>query len=150
MKTIVALVDFSDVTPRVIEQTQKMAKAFDAQVVVLHVVPKEPVVLGIGVAAPVVLAIPSEEAIQADYARLTGIRDALAQSGVSATVQQLREGDADRLLEESARLHADLLVLGSHHHGALYNWFIGSYTSDVLKSAHCPVLVVPPEVPAPA
>ena len=148
MKTIVALVDFSDATPGVIEQTQKMAKAFNAQVVILHALPKEPEVLELGLASPVILAVPSEEVVQADYARLLRIRDTLTQAGVGATVQQLREGGVGRLVEESARLNADLLVLGSHRHSAVYHWFIGNFASDALKLAHCPVLVVPSEASA--
>ena len=143
MKTIVALVDFSDVTPKVIEHTQKMAAAFNAQVVILHAVPREPVVLELGLASPVILAVPSEDAVRADHAKLLGIRDGLTQAGVSATVQQLREGGVARLLEESARLNADLIILGSHRHSAIYHWLIGNFANAALKLAHCPVMVVP-------
>jgi nucleotide-binding universal stress UspA family protein len=41
-------------------------------------------------------------------------------------------------------LEADLIVVGTHHHGALYQFLIGTYTADILKKARCPVLVVPP------
>jgi len=34
-------------------------------------------------------------------------------------------------------------VMGSHGHGAVYNLLVGSVTAGVLKSAKCPVLVVP-------
>ena len=148
MKTIVALVDFSDVTPKVVEQAQKMAGAFNAQVVLLHAVPKEPIVLELGLASPVILAVPSEAVVQADYAKLLGIRDGLAQAGVSASVEQLREGGVGRLIEESARLKADLIILGSHHHSAIYHWFIGNFANAALKLAHCPVMVVPLETTA--
>ena len=40
MKTIVALVDFSDVTSRLMEQVTKVAIPFDARVTLLHVVPE--------------------------------------------------------------------------------------------------------------
>jgi len=52
-------------------------------------------------------------------------------------------GSVDKLLEESERLNADLIVLGSHHHGALYDWFVGTFTTETLKRTHFPVLVVP-------
>jgi len=33
--------------------------------------------------------------------------------------------------------------MGSHHHSALYHLIVGTFTSNVLKRATCPVMVVP-------
>jgi nucleotide-binding universal stress UspA family protein len=38
---------------------------------------------------------------------------------------------------------AELVVMGSHGHGALYHLFTGSAVTGVLKHTACPVLVVP-------
>jgi nucleotide-binding universal stress UspA family protein len=143
MKTIVALVDFSDVAAKVLEQAAEQAKAFDARVILLHVVPKEPVVMGFGLASPMVLEAPTELCIETDRKRLEVLRDSLIASGVNVLMEQLTEGTVERLLEECGMWQADLIVLGSHHHSTVYNWFIGTFTAEVLKSAECPVLVVP-------
>jgi nucleotide-binding universal stress UspA family protein len=143
MKTIVALVDFSDVASKVLEQAAEQAKAFDARVILLHVVPKEPVVMGFGLASPMVLEAPTELGIGTDLKRLEVLRDSLTERGVNVLMEQLTEGTVERLLEECRMWKADLIVLGSHHHSTVYNWFIGTFTADVLKSADCPVLVVP-------
>ena len=42
MKTIVALVDFSDLTFKVLKQAHAQARAFDSEVVIMHVPPKKP------------------------------------------------------------------------------------------------------------
>lgn len=39
---------------------------------------------------------------------------------------------------------ADLLVVGGHRHGPLVEAFLGSVAADVLRRAHCPVVVIPP------
>lgn len=143
MKTIVALVDFSDVTASVIDQSQQMAKAFGAQVVILHAVAKEAVVLDFGVASPTVLQAPSAKKIEADYQKLIELRDGLAHSGATVSVCQLEDAGVEELLGQCQSLAADLIIVGAHHHGALYNWFVGSNTRDVLQQAGCPVLVVP-------
>ena len=73
------------------------------------------------------------------------MRDSLFESGVDVLMEQVTEGTVERLLDECRMWKADLIVIGSHHHSTVYNWFVGTYTADVLKSACCPVLVVPAE-----
>jgi nucleotide-binding universal stress UspA family protein len=143
MKTIVALVDFSDITTKVLEYAGDQAVAFDARVILLHIVPQEPVVVGFGLASPVVMEPASEQGTKADYATLETLRDTLKQRGVDVLIEQLSEGCVDKLLEECRIWKADLIVVGSHHHSAVYKWFVGTFTSDVLAGACCPVLVVP-------
>jgi nucleotide-binding universal stress UspA family protein len=55
----------------------------------------------------------------------------------------LEHSGAGKLLEQCHHLEADVIVIGSHHHGAFYQLLVGTFTSDVLKRATCPVLVVP-------
>lgn len=42
-------------------------------------------------------------------------------------------------------LEADLVVVGAHGHHGLARWLLGSVAEGVVRQAHCPVLVVPPE-----
>jgi nucleotide-binding universal stress UspA family protein len=39
---------------------------------------------------------------------------------------------------------ADLLVLGSHGHDRVYRTVLGSVAQEVVESARCPVVVIPP------
>jgi len=147
MKTIIALVDFSDVTSRVVEQATLHARTYGARLILVHVVPAEPAVVEFGIASPTLLQPPSERRIERDYNELLTLRDSLAGSGIQVTAQQLEQADTGKVMDLCHSLQADLIVVGSHPHGALYQFFIGTYTADVLKKAHCPVLVVPPAPP---
>jgi nucleotide-binding universal stress UspA family protein len=144
MKTIIALVDFSDVTPQVLEQASLMARTFGARLILVHVVPAEPEVIELGLASPTLLQPPSERRIEQDYNQLLALRDSLTDSGVAVSAQQLEQADIGKLLSFCHNLEADLIVVGTHHHSAIYQFFVGTYTADVLKRAKCPVLVVPP------
>jgi nucleotide-binding universal stress UspA family protein len=62
---------------------------------------------------------------------------------VKVSSRQFQGVDLDAILEECKKLETDLIVVGTHGHGALYNLLIGSMTADILKKAFCPVLVVP-------
>ncbi len=143
MKTIVALVDLSDLTFKILKQAHTLAKAFNSQVIICHVAGQEPVVVDVGIASPVIMQNPSREKLEKHHAQLLEARDSLVKFGVSASVEQLECASVDKVLEETRKWQADLIILGSHHHSTLYNLMVGSVTDNVLKRAHCPVLVVP-------
>lgn len=143
MKTIVALVDFSDAAFKALKQVHHLAKAFDSHVILLHVVPMEPVVVDLGLASPTVMREASADVVNEDHAKLQQMQESLAKFGVNATTRQLTEGTADAVMAEVQNLNADLVVMGTHKHGWLYNFFVGSVVNDVLKRMTCPVLLVP-------
>ena len=142
MKTIVALVDFSDLTFKVLKQAHTLAKAFNSEVVILHVDPKTYVV-GTTSEAGEILVEPPAESVQLAQQMLNEVKESLAKFGVTVTAQELRGHTVEVVLSETNRLNADLIILGSHHHSSFYNLLIGSVTSEILKRAHCPLLVVP-------
>lgn len=143
MNTIVALVDFSDATFKVLKQVHHLAKAFGSRVVLLHVVPMEPVVVDLGLASPTVMREASAKTVDQDAARLGELRESLAKFGIDAVTRQMTDGSADAVMEEIRGLNADVVVMGAHKHGVLYSLFVGSVTQDVLKRMTCPVLLVP-------
>lgn len=142
MKTIVVLLDFSDVTFKVLKQAHKLAKTFDSAVILLHVDPN-PTVTGTTSEAGGIIVEPSPESVQLAQAKLKELMDSLAKFGINVSAEELRGPTAEEILRETKRLNADLIILGSHQHNAIYNLLIGSVAEDVLKCAHCPVLVVP-------
>jgi nucleotide-binding universal stress UspA family protein len=143
MKTIIALVDFSDLALKVLKQAHSFAMAFGSKVVLVHVVPPEPVVLGFGPAAATITRKASPDEVAKDAEQLKELTDSLKNAGVDVHADQLQVSSVDEVLAESRRLQADLIIVGSHNHGPLYNLIIGSVTQNVLKDAPCPVLVVP-------
>jgi nucleotide-binding universal stress UspA family protein len=142
MKTIAALVDFSDATFKVLKQAHTLASAFGSRVEILHVLPPEPVVVDFGI-APTVMHEPSPEAVKQDADRLRELEDSLKKFGVQAAARQIHGNSIESLLEECEKVQADMIIVGSHRHGAIYELLVGSITASVLKRAKCPVLVVP-------
>ena len=145
MKTIVALVDFSDVTPKVLNQAETLAKAFDSQVIIMHAVRTETVDLSEYGPDSVTLLEAHDQAMRAGQAKLLELQDSLTKSGVNVSSQELPDAVLGTILDECGRLNADLIIVGSNHHSTLYNLFIGTFTHDLLERASCPLLVVPAE-----
>jgi nucleotide-binding universal stress UspA family protein len=63
--------------------------------------------------------------------------------GLDVLALRVPGSPVEKILEASAEHGAELIIIGSHGHGALYHLLVGSVTDGVLKSAACPVVVVP-------
>ncbi|WP_028974067.1 universal stress protein [Spirochaeta cellobiosiphila] len=142
MKKILLPVDFSDVTTRQVDEAEKLAKKFGAQVKILHI--EVPVVIPAGYpgAGPAVVdhIQPNTEF---DEKQLTALESTLARSGIDVS-QEVAEGDpADHILNKAEEWGADYIILGSHGHGGLYNLFLGSVSQAVVHKAKCPLIIVP-------
>jgi nucleotide-binding universal stress UspA family protein len=147
MKTIVALVDFSDLTFSVLRQAHDFAKALSGKVVIVHVLPltADPEVMpDEGAGAVPAGPTPGQAALAAD--KLEALVESLDKFGIQATAHQLHGSTVPQVLKISRDLQADFLIVGSHGHGALYNLLIGTVTWDLLKEIECPMLIVPARV----
>jgi nucleotide-binding universal stress UspA family protein len=144
MKTFLVPVDFSAVTERVIEAAVAQARAFQGRVALLHVI-QPPVVAGGEYALPAeiveeAVSTNRRNALQKLDGRLETFRAARIECSASAVV-----GVPDRaILDEAAKLGADCIIMGSHGHGRLYDFLVGSTASGVIKRAKCAVMVIPP------
>ena len=160
MKRILVPIDFSNATLRVIDLAQQLAKALDAEIHLVHV--KEltaaaaPDTLGYGLAGmpelapmsgvplPVFDPMPQTVPVDEDeQSKLTHWQDKIAQSGVKVTLHEATGAVVEEVLNEADVVNADLIVMGTHGHGAMYNLLVGGVTKGVLKRSARPVLLVP-------
>jgi nucleotide-binding universal stress UspA family protein len=142
MKTILVPVDFSDVTARLIETAQTFATAFGSRVVLLNVAEPEPDFVGFE-AGPPAVRINVARDFKAERQRLDDLKNQLATTGREVTALHIQGPTVEKILCEAEEHQAELIVMGSHGHGALYELLVGSVTQGVIKGAACPVLVVP-------
>ena len=129
---------------------------------IIHVAPPDPDFVGY------IKGDRFEEKKREDVA--TAFRSAhRATQAIKATLQaaNILTGEAllvqgpmlEKIVEHVRLLNTNLLMLGSHHHGALYRFWYGDTAADAARRARCAVLVVPvnrrvsterPGVPDPA
>lgn len=142
-KVILAPVDFSKVTDRVVDEAATLARILHGRVVLVHVT--EPTTGVVDFAAIVVaVAQVNEAAVKQAAERLRQIGQRLEQQGVEASSVQATGTPVSEILQQAARLSADYIVIGSHGHTALYDLLVGGTAHGVLKRATCPVVIVPP------
>lgn len=141
LKILVA-VDLSDATTKVIGVAQYLAKATQGEVRLLHVAEAEPDFVGYD-AGPEVVRDQVAKEFRDEHRRVQEHADALRQAGINAKGLLIQGPIIETVLGEAKRFEADLLVVGSHGFGALYDLLVGSSSRGILKDTNVPVLVVP-------
>ncbi|MEI8186862.1 MAG: universal stress protein [Chlorobiaceae bacterium] len=150
MKLLVAI-DFSELTERIIAEAEKLAKSLPAEVFLLHVIVPP---------SPIIDVPPDEEALLSpeelfnkkslpahfdtpESAKLIPIANRLQESGINTSVIVAQNDEVTAIIEESKKIGADWIMLGSKGHGALFHLIIGSVSEGVTRRATCPVIIVP-------
>lgn len=142
MKTFLVPVDFSPVTEEVIDTAVNFARAFEGKVSLIHVV--QPPVVTSEFALPVdVLQEALTAGETAALKKLEHYATLLRDAGLVCEVRVVHGPPVTMIREEAARLHADYIIIGSHGHGKLYDFLVGSTASGVIKKARCGVIIVP-------
>lgn len=140
MKTILAAIDFSAVSDRVLSTIEELAGASASRVLLLHVVQIPATLFAFppaGEEFPGVVAGMEREA----QGRLDRLRSSLPHLAVETLTAA--GSPSEEILREARDAAADIIVVGSHGHTALYEFLLGGTARAVLAKAHCPVVVVP-------
>jgi nucleotide-binding universal stress UspA family protein len=141
-KRLLVCVDFSEVTDAVVAQAQSLATLTDATVRVLHVAAPDPDFVGFE-AGPDTVRHQVALSLREEHAKLERIAERLRSEGIAATPMMVQGSTVATILAQARRFEADLIVLGSHGHGALFHLIAGSVTEGVLREGGFSVLVVP-------
>ncbi len=144
MRTLLVCVDFSDVTDAVLAQAQTLATAFNERIVLLHVASAEPEFVGFSPGPESVRQVVAGD-MWCEHRKTQDLKAALTAQGITVEALTVQGDIAEAILAHSQSLPADMIILGSHGHGALHNLLMGSVCEQVLRKATCPVVVVPAE-----
>ena len=145
MKTIVAAVDFSNATPGVLEAAVKITSAFGSSLHLLHVLEPEPSYTAYGFTPDEFPAIHlfQEEARKRATIRLQETLAQVAGDVPGATVHLAEGSPLHAVLDYVKKVEADLVILGSHGHGAVAALLLGSVAEGMVRKAVIPTLVIP-------
>ena len=73
--------------------------------------------------------------------RLAALVSQLSRPGRTVRARVVFGRPATVIVEEAGRLSSELVIIGSHNHGALASFTLGSVAAEVVDHAPCPVLV---------
>ena len=146
MNTILVGVDFSPVQEQTLSTATQLARAMDADLVLVHVASAEPDFVGYE-PGPEVVRESVAQVLRGHHRQLQEIESRLRGGGIRVRALMIQGGVADKLLDEARKLKAGWIILGSHGHGALHHALLGSVSQAVIKHAPCPVVIVPSPKP---
>jgi nucleotide-binding universal stress UspA family protein len=142
MKHILIPVDGSDYSIKAIEAGKEMAKAFDAKVTILTVIPLE---FSRGAGRGNFMYVPMMSDEMPDFSDQI-LKDAKKPfEGMNNPIETVgKQGNiADVIVDYAHNNDVDLVIMGSHGLGALKNRLMtGSVTTRVLHHIDKPVLVI--------
>ena len=141
MNVLVA-VDFSEVTQGLIDSVQLVAGPTDSRIVLLYVAEPDPAFVGYD-AGPRDVRDQVAREYRREHEQIQGLAQTLRDRGFNAEGRCIPGSTVETILSEADRLDADLIVIGSHGHGAVYDVVVGSISDGVIRRGNRPVLVIP-------
>lgn len=141
LRRVLVATALSERSPALIAAADDIAGQFGAELIVLHVFDPEGYTKILGETG-----MPIDQYIGCLRAELC---DHVEAAGVGAAVRlEVVEGRdiASAIITAGARMHADLIVIGTRPRQGFHRVLLGGVADDVLRRARTPVLVVPPTV----
>ena len=145
MKNLLVAVDFSDVTGRVVATAEQLARAFGAKIWLLHVVAEVSPIVTMG-EVPFhwpTNAVESPERFSEEQHQMQTLLFGLKDKGLNVESVLIRGSAVIEILAMTEQYEIDMIVMGSHGHGAWYELMVGTVSEGVLRHAPCPALIVP-------
>lgn len=144
-KTILCPVDFSKGSEHAVRKAQELARATNADIELLHVYSLP--VLALPDAAIMVSPTYVGELTERAEQALEVHRKMVADSGVNVVAKLVEGAPADAIVERANKIHAQMIVMGTHGRGGFRRFLLGSVAERVVRMAEAPVLTVhlPPE-----
>jgi nucleotide-binding universal stress UspA family protein len=151
VKKVLIALDYNPTAQKVAEKGYSIAKAMNAEIVLLHVVSDivyyssmeySPIMgfNGFMETGPTLLESP-DGLKQAALHFLDKTRQHLGDKSIQTIV---KEGDfAEMIMKTAKELNSDIIILGSHSRKWLENIVTGSVTEEVLRHSTIPLFIIP-------
>jgi nucleotide-binding universal stress UspA family protein len=147
IKRILCPIDFSDTSRRAIGCAVALARWYEAQLSVLHVLASVPVVDAVpafgamGLTPPLTLRDVDRDALLGQMRSFVGA--GMREVPVELLLQEAPDVRAETLTAADV-FNVDMIVMGSHGRTGVRRLLLGSVADAILRQAACPVLIVPP------
>ncbi len=143
--SLLVSIDFSPVTDAQIEIVDRLASA-KREIHLLHVTEPDPSFVGLA-AGPEEVQHQVAHELQRAQTELEALAERLRAKGHVVDTRLVPGPTIQTILEQADKLDAEVIVMGSHGRGKLFDLVMGSVSAGVIRKSPVPVLVVPARGP---
>ena len=141
MKILVG-VDLSESTEKVVKKIVEIAKALPSKLWLLYIAEPDPDFVGYEV-GPQSVRDSLAKKFHDEHRQIQEIADQMRKENLDTTALLVQGPTVETILKEASKLNVDMIVVGSHGKGMMYQLLVGSVSEGLLHKAECPVLVIP-------
>jgi nucleotide-binding universal stress UspA family protein/mono/diheme cytochrome c family protein len=141
IKRILVPLDFSTNSRRALDYAMGLARKFDATIHLVHVCEVPSMMTASLDAYAIAYGDWSKRLGEEAERQLLEVKSSLV-GDVVITVEVLFGNPAGTIIEAAGTHNADLIVMGTHGHGAVMHLMMGNVAERVVRGASCPVLTV--------
>jgi nucleotide-binding universal stress UspA family protein len=141
MKLLMA-VDLSESTQTIVEKVEEINKEYPSKVWILHNAEPEPDFVEFKV-DPLAARETLAKKFHNEHRQIQEIANRLRKAGLDATALLVHGATVETILKEASDLDVDMIVVGTHGRGAMYQLLVGSVSEGILRKSRYPVLVIP-------
>ncbi|WP_081211974.1 universal stress protein [Salegentibacter sediminis] len=143
-KNILVAVDFNDTIGDLMGYAESIAEKFGSKVWVVHVAEPSPDFTGYEVGPQYIRDLKAEE-FREEHRQLQAMSKLFLDQNIEAEALLIQGSTVQTIIEEVKKLNADLLIVGTHKHGFLFNILSENVSLELLKKAEVPFLAIPIE-----
>jgi nucleotide-binding universal stress UspA family protein len=139
-KKILVPLDGSELAKTALDQAEKLAKSFDAEIVLFQVVPFMPIYGSPELVTPLIVDEKQKEGVENYLAELA---EELKKRGFRVTTA-VRTGQqvAAEIIDFAKESGVDLIVMCTHGRSGISRWVLGSIAHKILIRAETPILLL--------
>ena len=141
MKLLVC-VDLSDSTEIIMKGIEEIAKSASLKVWLLHNAVPEPGFIEFKV-DPQAARESLTKKFHSEHRQIQELANRMRSAGIETSALLVHGKTEEIILKEASDLDVDMIVVGSHGWGAMYQLLMGSVSKGILQKSTYPVLVVP-------
>ena len=139
--SLLVTIDFSAVTDAQLDIVDRLASP-RREIHLLHVTEPDPSFVGLA-AGPEEVQHQVANELQHAHDELDALADRLRAKGHTVDTWLVSGPTVQTILEQAEKLDADVIVMGSHGRGKLFDLVVGSVSAGVIRKSPVAVLVVP-------
>jgi len=142
VKNILLAINIDNEDESIINMGLSLAEKYDSKLWIVHVAAPDPDFVGYEVGPSYVRDTRAEE-LRNEHIKLRGLMKLADSRNVESEALLIQGPTVEMLTKEIRKLNIDMIIIGSHKHGFMYETFVGHTSVKLLKKIHIPILIVP-------